>query len=45
MTAPVPYSISTYGATKAGTRSPFTGFTTWTPSAHALLGVGLLAHP
>ena len=32
ITAPVPYSIKTYGATKTGTRSPFTGFTTWTPS-------------
>ncbi len=31
MTAPVPYSISTYGATKTGTSSPFTGFTAWTP--------------
>ena len=27
ITAPVPYSISTYGATKHGMRSPFTGFT------------------
>ena len=31
MTAPVPYSISTYGATNTGTFSPFTGFTAWTP--------------
>ena len=28
---PVPYTISTYGATKTGTFSPFTGFTAWTP--------------
>src|SRR4030067_357276 len=33
MIAPVPYSMSTYGATKHGTFSPFTGFTACTPSA------------
>jgi hypothetical protein len=27
ITAPVPYSISTYGATKTGTFSPLTGLT------------------
>ncbi len=32
MIAPVPYSISTYGATKHGTASPFTGLTACTPS-------------
>ena len=32
MIAPVPYPINTYGATKHGTRSPFTGLTACTPS-------------
>ena len=43
ITAPVPYSISTYGATKTGIFSPFTGFTAWTPKGIPSRRVRLLA--